>query len=53
MVLILKIEVVLILKLFNMGVNGRNFGTSESGLKIEVVLISRWSLGGVPLYPKP
>ena len=50
MVLILKRGVVLILNQFIIAANGEIFGTKQSGLKIEVVLILRWSLGGVPLY---
>ena len=50
MVLILKIGVVLILNQFVIAVNEENFGTKQSGLNIEVVLILRWSLGEVPLY---
>ena len=50
MVLILKRGVVLILNQFNIAVNRKNFGTKQSGLKIEVVLILRWSLSEVPLY---
>ena len=46
----LKIGVVLILNQFNIVFNGENFGTKYSGLKIEVVLILRWSLSQVPLY---
>ena len=49
MVLILKIGVVLILNQFNITVNRKKFGTKQNGLKIEVVLILRWSLGEVPL----
>ena len=50
MVLILKIEVVLILNQFNNVFNEENFGTKQSGLKIEVVLILKWSFKSeVPL----
>ena len=51
MILILKKkEVVLILNRFNIVFNGEKFGTKKSGLRIEVVLILRWSLSEVPLY---
>ena len=50
MVLILKIEVVLILNQCSIVFNGENFGTKQSGLNIEVVLILMCSLGEVPLY---
>ena len=50
MVLILKIEAVLILNKFDIVFNRQTFGTKQSGLKMEMVLILRWSLSDVSLY---